>query len=112
MDENMMTKNFDFKVVQKNGDTIVFSGVEKNEGQPILEHFKKQKVKIQIVKEDLNPNQDDYDGDDDDEEDELVDNSYEKESFINDKEGLEEEDEDLDDDYNPEKDKKKLKRKK
>lgn len=46
MEETMITKNFDFEVVLKNGDKTLFSGVEKSDGQPIIDHFKKQKVKV------------------------------------------------------------------
>lgn len=70
MDDSMMNRNFDFDVVSKQGEKHTFSGIDKSESQPIINHFKNQKVKVNIVKEELNPNEDDYDDEEDDEEDE------------------------------------------
>lgn len=64
MDNQMSNRNFDFEVITKQGEKTIFSGIDKGEGEFIINHFKNRSVKIVVIKEE-NINEDDYEDEED-----------------------------------------------
>lgn len=73
MNDNMTNRNIDIEVITKIGDKISFSGIEKNEAQLIINFLTQKKVAIELVQEENEVNEEEY-------EDDLEENSVENDS--------------------------------
>jgi len=47
----MGIRNFDFDVILKNGDSFVFSSIEKRELDKLMDYFKSKNILVQTVRD-------------------------------------------------------------
>lgn len=107
----MSNRNFDLEIITKDGQSFMFSDIDKADSELIMNLFSGKKILTSIVKDEEGILQDDYEDDDEG----LIESENENNEYGDDDDFVakddEEGDEDEDEDFDPEAFKKKKKRK-
>jgi len=61
VDSNMSMRNFDFDIILKNGESFVFSSIEKRELDKLMDYFKGKNITVQTVRDEHKMLDDDED---------------------------------------------------